>query len=280
METDGRRELVVGIDPAGNQHLALAWAADGACRRRLDLRLVVVVPPSHDRRADEDRPGRKATLRTGADALREGADRVRARHPQLRPVTDLLDGFPAAVIGGLSVSARMVVLGSRHLSRTAEYFSAGSLVVPVTAGALPRGGCGRRGAHHPAAAYLVVGIDGSASSKAALGLAFEDADLRGAALRAVSVWQPPRLRGHAARLRRPRAAAPGALPGDHGSSRVNPVVTDASAREREPGEEPRASGNFGSFRPVPCGRPRRLRPREWPGPEAAPENGPGEALEQ
>ncbi|WP_442817800.1 universal stress protein [Streptomyces sp. NBC_01591] len=41
--------------------------------------------------------------------------------------------------------------------------------------------------------YLVVGIDGSESSKAkaALGFAFEEADLRGAALRAVSVWQPP-----------------------------------------------------------------------------------------
>ncbi|WP_307797646.1 universal stress protein [Streptomyces laculatispora] len=100
MGTDERHELVMGIDPARNQHLALAWAADEARRRGLDLRLVVAVPPSHDRRAGEDRPGRKAMLRTGADALREGAAWVRAHHPQLRPVTDLLDGFPAAVIGG------------------------------------------------------------------------------------------------------------------------------------------------------------------------------------
>ena len=39
--------------------------------------------------------------------------------------------------------------------------------------------------------YLVVGVDGSESSKAALTLAFEEADLRGCALRALAVWQPP-----------------------------------------------------------------------------------------
>lgn len=133
MDTNARRELVVGIDPARNRHLALAWAADEAHRRRLDLRLVVAVPPGREWREGDDRPRRKAMLEAGADALREGAGWVRARHPQMQPVTELLDGFPATVIGGLSARARMVVLGSRHLSRTAEYFSAGSLVVPVTA---------------------------------------------------------------------------------------------------------------------------------------------------
>ncbi|MFD4943616.1 universal stress protein [Streptomyces sp. NPDC058239] len=86
----------------------------------------------------------------------------------------------------------MVVLGSRHLSHTAEYFSAGSLVVPVTAQArCPVVVVGDAEHITQQPTYLVVGIDGSESSKAALGLAFEEADLRGAALRAVSVWQPP-----------------------------------------------------------------------------------------
>ncbi|MFB6520444.1 universal stress protein [Streptomyces sp. NPDC056401] len=42
--------------------------------------------------------------------------------------------------------------------------------------------------------YVVVGIDGSASATAALAFAFEEADTRGAALRAVCVWQPPVFR--------------------------------------------------------------------------------------
>ncbi|MGY3061682.1 nucleotide-binding universal stress UspA family protein [Streptomyces sp. TE3672] len=192
MDTDARRELVVGIDPARNRHLALAWAADEAHRRRLDLRLVVAVPPGREWREGDDRPRRKAMLEAGADALREGAGWVRARHPQMQPGTELLDGFPATVMGGLSARARMVVLGSRHLSRTAEYFSAGSLVVPVTAQArCPVVVVGDAEHITQQPAYLVVGIDGSESSKAALGLAFEEADLRAAALRAISVWQPP-----------------------------------------------------------------------------------------
>ncbi|MFJ2915704.1 universal stress protein [Streptomyces sp. NPDC087228] len=192
MGTDECRELVIGIDPARNWHLSLAWAADEAHRRGLELRLVVAVPPSHDRHHGDDSPGREAMLQAGADALRAGADWARTRHPQLRPAADLLDGFPAAVMGGLSARARMVVLGSRHLSRTAEYFSAGSLVVPVTAQArCPVVVVGDAEHITQEPTYLVVGIDGSASSKAALGLAFEEADLRGAALRTVSVWQPP-----------------------------------------------------------------------------------------
>ncbi|MFJ5811961.1 universal stress protein [Streptomyces sp. NPDC093093] len=41
------------------------------------------------------------------------------------------------------------------------------------------------------APYLVVGIDGSESSKAALAFALEEADARGASVRALSVRQPP-----------------------------------------------------------------------------------------
>ncbi len=63
----------------------------------------------------------------------------------------------------------MIVLGSRHLSRTAEFFSAGSLVVPVTAQAR--------------CPVVVVGD--------ALAFAFDEADLRGAALRVVCVCRPP-----------------------------------------------------------------------------------------
>ncbi|MFE4333126.1 hypothetical protein ACFRQM_28015 [Streptomyces sp. NPDC056831] len=73
MGTGERHELVVGIDPARNWHLALAWAADEAHRRGLELRLVVAVPPWREWREGDDRPRRKAMLRAGADALQEGA---------------------------------------------------------------------------------------------------------------------------------------------------------------------------------------------------------------
>ncbi|XUM05042.1 universal stress protein [Streptomyces venezuelae ATCC 10712] len=106
--------------------------------------------------------------------------------------TEIFDGYPARVLAHLSREAAMAVLGSRHLSRTEEFLSAGSLVVPVTARArcpVVVVGDAEHTTQDPP--YLVVGIDGSESSRAALALAFEEADLRGCALRALAVWQPP-----------------------------------------------------------------------------------------
>ncbi|PWK65200.1 nucleotide-binding universal stress UspA family protein [Streptomyces sp. CG 926] len=190
-------DIVLGIDPDRDWHVALAWAADEAHRRRLPLRLLLAVPPQHDTQHLDDTPRQLALRRAGAERLGMAQDWVRERHPEVGVSTDLLGGFPAHVLGTASRHARMVVLGSRHLSRTAEFLSAGSTVVPVTAQA-----------HCPVVVvadaehitqqppYIVVGIDGSPSSTAALAFAFDEADLRGASLRVVSVWQPPLLLLH------------------------------------------------------------------------------------
>jgi len=87
-----------------------------------------------------------------------------------------------------------VVLGSRRLSRLEEVLSANSVVVPVSAQAA----CpvvvlvnAEHVTQQPP--YVVVGVDGSPSSAAAVDHAFEAAALRGAALRALWVWQAPLL---------------------------------------------------------------------------------------
>lgn len=188
----GRQEIVVGIDPARDWRLSLAWAVDEARRRGDGLRLVAAVPPQHDAQHVDDTPRNIALHHTASEALDAAAAWGRERHPDGEPAVELADGFPASVMGRLSGRARMIVLGSRHLSRTSEFFSAGSLVVPVTAQArcpVVVVGDAEHATQQPP--YLVVGIDGSESSKAALALAFEEASLRGAVLRAVSVWQPP-----------------------------------------------------------------------------------------
>lgn len=190
--TPEAREIVVGVDPDRGGHLALAWAADEARRRRLSLRLVVAVPPGHDTHHVDDTPGHAARTAAAREALRTGADWVRARRPDVEVSTGLFEGPPARVLAGLSDEAAMVVLGSRHLHRAEEILSAGSLVVPVTAQArcpVVVVGDAEHTAQDPA--YLVVGVDGSESCRAALALAFEEADLRGCALRALAVWEPP-----------------------------------------------------------------------------------------
>ncbi|MCC0094484.1 universal stress protein [Streptomyces flavotricini] len=186
------RNIVVGIDPARDWHLVLAWAADEAQRRRLPLRLVLAVPPQHDTHQVDDTPGRMSPRQAGTERLAQAEDWVRNRHPEVAVTADLLGGFPGPVLGGAARDARMVVLGSRHLSRTAEFFSAGSLVVPVTAQAeCPVVVVGDAEHISQQPAYVVAGVDGSASATAALAFAFDEADLRGAALRVVCVWQRP-----------------------------------------------------------------------------------------
>ncbi|AKL69535.1 universal stress protein [Streptomyces sp. Mg1] len=185
-------DIVVGVDPVREWHLPLAWAADEAQRRRLHLRLVLAVPPQHDTHHVDDTPGQSALRRAGADRLEQAGDWARDRHPEVEVTGDLLGGFPAPVLVSAATEARLVVLGSRHLSRTAEFFSAGSMTVPVSAQArCPVVVVGEAEHISQQPPYVVVGIDGSASATAALAFAFDDADLRGAALRVVCVWQRP-----------------------------------------------------------------------------------------
>ncbi|MFJ5026045.1 universal stress protein [Streptomyces goshikiensis] len=185
-------DIVVGIDPVREWHLPLAWAADEAQRRRLHLRLVLAVPPQHDTHHVDDTPGQSALRRAGADRLEQACDWARDRHPEVEVTGDLLGGFPAPVLVSAATEARLAVLGSRHLSRTAEFFSAGSITVPVSAQArCPVVVVGEAEHVSQQPPYVVVGIDGSASATAALAFAFDDADLRGAALRVVCVWQRP-----------------------------------------------------------------------------------------
>lgn len=192
ISTTARRDIVVGVDPVKNWHMALAWAVDEAHLRGAALRLVVAVPPQHDTQHVDDTPRHLAQRQAGEAALRTALAWAHARQPGIEATHSLLDGFPAAALTSLSNEAGMIVLGSRHLSRTEEFLSASSLVVPITAKArCPVVVVGDAEHVTQEVPHLVVGIDGSASSRAALAWAFEEADLRRCALRAVAVWQPP-----------------------------------------------------------------------------------------
>ncbi|MCY0949916.1 universal stress protein [Streptomyces sp. H27-S2] len=186
------REIAVGIDPAGGWLLPLAWGADEAHRRKVRLRLVLAVPSPDDTGHADGGARYDAVRQAGLDALEEAAVWARERHPETDLATVLRDGYPAPVLCGTSRHARMVVLGSSHLKRPEEIFSACSVVLPVTAQAhcpVVVVGDGEHSSREPS--YLVVGVDGSESSKTAMAMAFQEAGLRGCELHAVSVWQPP-----------------------------------------------------------------------------------------
>ncbi|MGW2747389.1 universal stress protein [Streptomyces sp. NPDC001450] len=195
-----RRPIVVGVDPDPSRRTALAWAADEAALRRLPLRPVHAEGvPTRGYRGREVPPSweewNEALHGAGKQVLEEAANFVGARHPQVEVDALLAEGDPVWVLREQSRDAAAVVLGSRHLSRAQEVFGSASVAVPVMAHApcpvvvVPEP---EHVTQEPA--YYVVGVDGSENSAAAVDLAFEEAALRGAQLRALYVWEPGRLR--------------------------------------------------------------------------------------
>ncbi|MFI0828023.1 universal stress protein [Streptomyces roseolus] len=112
-------DLLHGVDPADPSVTALVRAADEAARRR--LRLVVAVPPVHDRRG-YDALGHRSALRTRAEsALFDVRELVRRLHADLRTSSELVDGAPAAVLLARVSAADLVVLGSRRYGVSAHH---------------------------------------------------------------------------------------------------------------------------------------------------------------
>ncbi|MFE5481016.1 universal stress protein [Streptomyces sp. NPDC056527] len=182
-------EILLGVDPQEQSIPALVWAADEAVRKGLALRLVVAVPPVHDG-LRYDALAHQSALRMRAEsAIANAEDLARELHDGLRIATDLVNGVPAAALRDMAARAALVVVGSRRLGRAAEMFSESSVAVPLTA----RADCPvvvvrapEHTAVHPPT--LVVGVDGSESSRAAVAFAVEEASLREVRLRAVWVW--------------------------------------------------------------------------------------------
>ncbi|MBA2806900.1 universal stress protein [Streptomyces sp. KM273126] len=196
---DGRRPIVVGVDPDPSKRLALAWAADEADRRGLPLRLVHAQgTPTRGYRSGEARSSwegwNRALHDLGDQVLKEAVAFVESRQPTVEMSTLLAEGEPAWVLHEEARGAALVVVGSWHLSRRGEMFSSASVALPLSAHApcpvvvVPEP---EHITQQPP--YFVVGVDGSPHSAAAVDVAFEEAALRGAVLRALYVWHPPRL---------------------------------------------------------------------------------------
>ncbi|MFI9592745.1 universal stress protein [Nonomuraea sp. NPDC052265] len=171
--------IVVGVDGSVPATEAVGWAAADARRRGLDLRLVHVGPQwLHDGNAEHC-----------ARMLEEAAERARAVAGGVKVTTELLSGNVAEELIRESAGADGLVLGSRGLggfagmtvgsvSLAVAGHAAGPVVVVRTAGTAGHG-------------TVVVGLDGSDDSRAAMEYAVEQARARHARLHVVSAWQVP-----------------------------------------------------------------------------------------
>ncbi|WP_181770630.1 universal stress protein [Amycolatopsis pittospori] len=184
--------VVAGIDGSGSAVRAAVWAAGEASRRNRPLRLVNVytVPariPSVAGSAEEIRAGFE---NRGQEWLSVAREAVLERHPDLVVEAAAREWNPVAALVQESLTATMIVLGSRGLGGFT------GLLVGSTAVALAQHGhCPivvARGKHPadspPETGPIVVGTDGSPASTSAIAFAFEEAALRGTGLVVVRTW--------------------------------------------------------------------------------------------
>jgi nucleotide-binding universal stress UspA family protein len=189
--------VIAGIDCSGCARDAAQWAAAEAVRRNAVLGLIFAyhlpragscgyVPYSTHVLTDlrED----------GWGVLADTAALLRRANPGLTITTRLVYGHPAAVLRKASTQALLTVVGSHGANR--RTVALGSVAADVAEGCT-----GSVAVIHPsqtpANGPVVVGVDGSAASRAAIDYAFAAADARKAPLIAVHCWADPSIDGPA-----------------------------------------------------------------------------------
>ena len=187
MTSPKKPTIVVGYDGSPASETAAFWAADEAERRRARMRLIHVLALP----VMSSPMGIAVTLQT--EPLRLAAEqlldqvcrRIRSEYPVLDIDVVVEFGGTAATLLQEATEAALVVLGSRGLGEFRD-LTAGSVSAHVATHAPcpvvvipPRWDSAYAGG-------IVVGVDGSEVSAAAVDFAFEQAQARGTTLTAVT----------------------------------------------------------------------------------------------
>lgn len=193
MTTAENAPIVVGVDGSEPSLAAARWAATEARLRRRPLRVVHAytwpfVPASL---AAPPLGWSEETLRKDAEALVAAAVSAVTTDAGDVPLGGrAIGGPPAAVLVEASADACLVVVGHRGRGGLASLLL-GSVAAGVAAHAHGPVVVVRQPPDAtPLAEPVVVGVDGSRPSDAAVGFAFEEADLRGLPLTVAHAWTP------------------------------------------------------------------------------------------
>jgi nucleotide-binding universal stress UspA family protein len=191
MSVVDRRHIVVGVDGSSAATQAARWAAVVAAHRGVPLHLVHVVPlPTVFYGESQEAPA-GAFRADGERIVSNALSVVRNDQPTL-PVegSQLPAGTPGDVLLGLAGDASMVVIGSSYSGRVEGYLNGTALQLTHQARCVLTVWRGTSRDAVPDSRAVVVGVDGSECSTAAVGQAFEFASLVGSSVMAVHSWQP------------------------------------------------------------------------------------------
>ncbi|MEV6715427.1 universal stress protein [Lentzea sp. NPDC051208] len=180
--------IVVGVDGSASALSAVTWAAQECARHKVPLRLVhayvlptrgypeIILTGSEIRRAMES---------LGREKLDEATAAARAAAPDVELTTEIVCCGSTTLLIEESKSARLVVVGSQGLGTVTGMIVGSTALALAAHGKSPvvvvRGTAVSDGP-------VVVGVDGSPTSEAALAFAFETASMRDAQLTVVMCW--------------------------------------------------------------------------------------------
>ena len=187
---NARRTVVVGVDGSPQALRAVRWAVPEARRRQAVLQLVTALAWTEDPMvglpALSKAPYGQYLREAAEKGLVAAADVAAEVDPDVPVERELVLGFPAGVLLERSQTAELLVVGDHGRGRIASAV-AGSVAVSVAA----RSACPVvvvRGAIPDGALPVVVGIDGTPLSEAAIPFAFDAAAARHVPLIAVHTW--------------------------------------------------------------------------------------------
>ena len=186
-----KNRILVGVKDPDVSRAAVLWAAERAASRGLGLSLVHVLDEGIRRAGSSDLL--RATETAVEQVLSRSADLARSVASGVDISTDVAEGDPLAELTRRSADVDMVVVGSdpganggsRHGTRGFRIAAASTTPVAVIPELDPRG---RNG--------IVVGVDGSDSSRNAFAFAADEAERLGQDLIAVYAWPNPVVYGY------------------------------------------------------------------------------------
>ncbi|GAA2898471.1 universal stress protein [Actinoplanes cyaneus] len=186
------QRIVVGYDGSLEARKAARWALDEAERSGMPVELVYAyewpsyVPAAAMMPAAAVYPDLDTDLAV-ADMLGQAVDTASCTHPGVRVAARVEHSTAAVALIQRAADAGLVVLGGRRptgvrawLGSTSDSVSAHSRCPVVVVRGEPR-----------VTDPVVAGVDGSEAAGLVLGFAFEQAAVRGVAVRAVHGWSPP-----------------------------------------------------------------------------------------
>ncbi|WP_028648565.1 universal stress protein [Nocardiopsis sp. CNT312] len=191
--------VVVGVDGSPAAHAALEWAADAAARRGVGLRIVhgLGMPTEARGASDRDTEAEEAR-RYGRELLSDSAHLVQRIRPEVEAATVLSpeDGPDAVlhearhgdviVVGSRGLGAVRAIVHGSVTTRAASHAPCPVVAVPAHEDRPTP----LDGPHEPRG-VIVVGVDGSESSRRALRFGLDEALLGGASVEVVNSWEVP-----------------------------------------------------------------------------------------